>query len=238
MDVARILTGVLGGVAIVGAGVPATAGVAWATAAPATIVNAALSAGQSQPSVRWVSTATSKGIKSTIVTDAGHSSGEQTILWTQGKNSAFVTVELVNGTGYLIGSAGGLYAQGFTTTAATKEAGKWVSLTPSTSDYAPIVSGLTTATTMEQMQMTGEVTAVPAVTIEGHTYPGFRGTTKPFEGQPGLSETIYVSSTGSPLPVKAVQDTATTLFGNWGEAIKVTVPRGAIPLEPSWLRSH
>ena len=197
MNVARILTGVLSGVAIIGAGVPATMAVASATEAPAAIVDAALSAGQSQSSVRWVSTATSKGIKSTIVTDAGHSSGEQTILWTQGKNSVFVTVELVNGTGYLIGSAGGLYAQGFTTTAATKEAGKWVSLTPSTPDYAPIVSGLTTATTMEQMQMTGKVTAVPSVAIDGHTYPGFKGTTRPFEGQPGLSETIYVSSTST-----------------------------------------
>ncbi len=38
-----------------------------------------------------------------------------------------------------------------------------------------------------------------------------------------------------PLPVMAVQDT-TIVFGNRGEAIKVSVPEGAVPIRSPWLR--
>jgi hypothetical protein len=40
----------------------------------------------------------------------------------------------------------------------------------------------------------------------------------------------------TPLPVMAVQDSTAIVFGNRGEAIKVSVPEGAVPIRSAWLR--
>lgn len=236
MSVARVLLWGIGGMATVAAVSAASAAPAMASTSPAQAVSAALSGAQKQSSVRWASSVTAKGITNTIVTQAGRSAGSQLITWSEGKNAAYLAIELVSGVGYMTGTAGGLYAEGFTQTAAVSEAEKWISLTSSSSAYASTVSGLTIATTMEQMQMAGPVTSVPAVTISGHQYPGYKGMTKPFQGGPALDETIYISTTATPLPVKAVQDTSTVVFGDWGEAIKVSVPKGAVPIQSGWLR--
>ncbi|HXW78411.1 MAG TPA: hypothetical protein VEJ84_02875 [Acidimicrobiales bacterium] len=236
MSVARVLWGGIGVVATVAAIGAVPAAPAGASTSPAQAVSAALSGAQKQSSVRWASSVTTQGITNTIVTQAGRSQGSQLITWSEGKNAAYLAIELVNGVGYMTGTAGGLYAEGFTQTAAASEAGKWISLTSSSSAYASTVSGLTIATTMEQMQMAGPVTSVPAVTISGHRYPGYKGTTKPYQGGPALQETIYLSTTATPLPVKAVQDTSTVVFGDWGEAVKVSVPKGAVAVQSGWLR--
>ena len=58
---------------------------------------------------------------------------------------------------------------------------------------------------------------------------------------------VYVSAAATPLPVTAclpvmalpvmaVQDSTTIVFGNRGEAIKVSVPEGAVPIRSPWLR--
>jgi hypothetical protein len=236
LGVARALLGGIGGMATIAAINTALAVPAGASTSPAEAVSAALSGAQKQSSVRWASSVTTKGITNTIVTQAGHSSGSQLITWSEGKNAAYLAIELVSDVGYMTGTAGGLYAEGFTQTAAVSEAGKWISLTSSSSAYASTVSGLTIATTMQQMQMAGPVTSVAAVTIAGHTYPGYKGMTKPFQGGPALTETLYISTTATPLPVKAIQDTSTVVFGDWGEAIKVSVPKGAVPIQSGWLR--
>ena len=229
----------MSGIAVVAtfaAGGVAAAAPAGADPSPAQAVSAALSAGQHQSSVRWASSVTTKGIDNTIITQAGQAAGSQLITWSQGKNVAYLAIELVNGTGYMTGTPGGLYAEGLTQAAAGSEADKWISLSPSSSAYTSTVSGLTMATTMAQMQMARDVTAVPAATIAGRRYPGYKGITEPFEGGPPLHETIFVSATATPLPVKVVQDTTTIVFGNWGEAINVSVPKGAVPIQPTWLR--
>ena len=236
MGVARVLLWGIGGMAAVGAINTGLAAPAGASGTPAQAVSAALSGAERQASVRWASSVTTKGITNSIVTQAGRSAGSQLITWSEGKNAAYLAIELVNGTGYMTGTAGGLYAEGFTQAAATSEAGKWISLTAASPAYTSTVSGLTIATTMEQMQMSGSVTSVPAVVIVGHSYPGYKGVTKPFEGGAALHETIYVSTTATPLPVKAVQDTSSVVFGDWGEAISVSVPKGAVPIQSGWLR--
>ncbi len=72
--------------------------------------------------------------------------------------------------------------------------------------------------------------------ILGMATVGFKGTSKPFEGQPGAPEELYLRSSGTPLPVEVVQKGTTTQFDNWGEPIKVTAPLGAITIQASWLR--
>jgi hypothetical protein len=57
---------------------------------------------------------------------------------------------------------------------------------------------------------------------------------------------VYVRPAATPLPVTplpvmavpvmAVQDSTAIVFGNRGEAIKVSVPEGAVPIRSAWLR--
>jgi hypothetical protein len=170
-------------------------------------------------------------------TQAGASSGWQTVTATEGSSSANLTIELVKGTAYLYGNAAGLYFQGFTRAAATVEAGKWISVPASSRIYASAVAGLTVKSTMEGMEMSGAVNAVAPTTIAGHQDPGYSGSTKPSAGQKSLREILYVSSTGAHLPVKAVVRGVTTLLSGWGSAVDVMAPAGAVRLEASWVRS-
>jgi hypothetical protein len=212
---------------------------AGATAAmtPAQKVASALNASLGEHSVRWVSTQSANGVKLGIVSDVGRAAGSQVITWTEGAAEGILSVVLVNNTAYLIGNGAGLYVQGFTTAAATKEANKWIAVKPSSAAYASAAAGLTISSALAPLRMAGPVTAVPGAKIFGMTTLGFKGTSKAFEGQPGGAEELYLRSNGSHLPVEVVQDGSTTVFDNWGEPIKVTAPLGAIPIQASWLRA-
>jgi hypothetical protein len=210
---------------------------AAATVSPVQQVAAAVNAGVGEHSVRWVSTESANGVKLGIISDVGRAAGSQIITWTEGSSEAVLSVVLVNGTAYLIGNGAGLYIQGFTTAAATKEANKWIAVKPSSAAYASAAAGLTISTALDPLRMAGPVSVVPGATILGVSTRGFKGTSKPFEGQPGAAEKLYLRSSGAPLPVEAVQNNTTTVFDNWGEPIKVTAPLGAIPIQAGWLRS-
>jgi hypothetical protein len=231
----RALISVVGLVAgaVVG---PASAALA-ATVPPAQQVASAVNAGVGEHSVRWVSTESANGVKLGIISDVGRAAGSQVITWTEGSSEGILSVVLASGTAYIIGNGAGLYIQGFTTTAATKEADKWIAVKPSSAAYSATAAGLTISTALDPLRMAGPVSAVPGATILGVVTRGFEGTSKPFQGQPGAAEKLYLRSSGAPLPVEAVQNNTTTVFDNWGEPIRVSAPLGAVPIQSSWLRS-
>src|ERR1019366_752896 len=103
---------------------------------PAQAVRASISTGARQASVHWVSSAVVSGVSTELDTQAGGSSGWQTITESQGTTSAQLTIELVKGAACMIGDAGGLYLQGLTQAQASAEAGKWISV-PSSSRVYP-----------------------------------------------------------------------------------------------------
>jgi hypothetical protein len=215
----------------------AMAAAATAAQSPAQLVASALNAGLAQKSVRWTSTESASGIKVAIVSDVGRTEGSQIITWTEGSSEAALSIVLVNNTAYLIGDAAGLYVQGFTVSAATHETNKWIALKPSSAAYSSAAAGLTVSSALGPLRMAGPVTSVPGTKILGLSTLGFKGTSKPFDGQAGVAETLYVRGTGTPLPVEAVQKGSTTLFDDWGEPIKVTAPLGAVPVQAGWLRA-
>jgi hypothetical protein len=229
---ARVLISVVGLATAVAVCSAATA----SAVSPAQEVAAALSAGLGEHSVRWISTESANGIKLGIVSDVGQAAGSQIITWTQGSAEGILSVVLIHDTAYLIGNAAGLYVQGFTSAAASAEANKWIAVKPSSADYASAAAGLTISSALAPLQMSGSVTAAPGAKILGMATAGFKGTSKPFEGQPGAPEELYLRSSGKPLPVEVVQKGTTTQFDNWGEPIKVTPPLGAISVQASWLR--
>jgi hypothetical protein len=226
------LAAVAGAAMVVVAIMPAAAG----AVPPGRAVAAALAAGAAQPSVHWVAIADTKGITTTLNTHAGRASGWQTVSETASTGSAALTIELVKGALFMTGSAGGLYLQGLTEKAATAEAGKWVSVPASSPIYASVAAGLTTKSTMQEFVMAGTVTKVAPARVSGHLDPGYRGKTKAAKGQPAQAETVYVTASSPYLPAKVVSGGATTLFSQWGSAVNVTRPSGAVPLKAVWLQ--
>lgn len=214
-----------------------SAGAAASTLGPAQVVAASISAGNRQASVHWVATAAVKGVKTSLVTQAGRASGWQTITETSGTASASVTIILIGTSAYMTGDAAGLYLQGLSQKAAQAEAGQWIALPRSAKIYGPVVAGLTVKSSMQELEMQGKVVRVAAATVHGHRDPGYKGKTKPSPGQPSTTETLYLSPTGAHLPVESIVDGSATVFSNWGSAVNVTKPNGAVTLKPSWLRS-
>jgi hypothetical protein len=236
----RRVTGFLGGATAVAAlafaplaGPVPVAGAA--ALAPAGVVAAAIAAGEAQPSVHWVATADVKGVKTVIDSHAGRASGWQTVEETAGTASASLTIELVGGTAFMTGSAGGLYRQGLTEKAATAEAGIWVAVPPSSAIFASVAAGLTMKSAMQELEMAGKVTSVAPSRVGGHLDPGYKGKTKASAGQPSQSETVYLTPAPH-LPAKVLSGGATTLFDQWGSAVSVTRPSGAVTVKASWLQ--
>lgn len=220
----------------------AMAATAMAAPTPAERVASAISAGLAEKSVRWAATESGGGVTIRMVSNAGRSEGFQVITFTEGTTTeGTLSIVLVKGTVYLLGNGEGLYAQGFSVAAAKKEAGKWIALKPSSPGYASTAAGLTVASVFAPLKMAGPVTSVPGKKVLGTSTLGFKGTTRPSANTPGsqaaVAETLYVRASGKPLPAEAVQQNDTVEFADWGEPVKVTAPRGAVPLQASWLRA-
>ena len=193
-------------------------------------------AGVGQHSVRWTSTESANGIKLGIVSDVGPAAGSQVITWTQGPAEGVLSVVLIHGTAYLIGDPAGLYVQGFTSAAATAEANKWIAVKPSSAAYASAAAGLTISSALAPLKMGGSVTAAPGAKILGMATVGFKGTSKPFEGQPGSARGTLPSLERDATTRGGRTEGHHHEFDNWGEPIKVTAPLGAVPIQASWLR--
>jgi hypothetical protein len=202
------------------------------------LLNLALATADREPSVHWVTTLGDKGhAVGTITTYAGKAVGHQTGL-IQGK--ATITARLVNGWAYATGNALGLQALlDFKAAPAAIEAGKWLFATDAGPDYKRIAIGLTVATSIDDLEMMGTVSSAPAALINGKRALGLRGRTRPYDGSPSVLETLYVSPSATPLPVKAIQSegslSETTLFSEWGQPVIATAPHDAVRIKASWL---
>jgi hypothetical protein len=66
----------------------------------------------------------------------------------------------------------------------------------------------------------------PAVVVQG--------TASAASGVPRIKETLYVASTGRPLPLSLVGDVPgerlRAMFGNWGEALHLAPPANSISI--------
>jgi hypothetical protein len=105
-------------------------------------------------------------------------------------------------------------------------ANKWLYFRSSDQAYKTITETLTLGSLLQQVTPTGAVSKLAPTVINGRSVIGLRGEL------PGkLSGTLYVSATGSPLPVEEISPTAsgttTAIFSSWGEPVNVTPPAGA-----------
>jgi hypothetical protein len=127
---------------------------------------------------------------------------------------------------------------GFASTVATNYANKWIAVHSTDSLFKSIVSAVTLAGTLSQLNPTGTLSVTAPTTVAGRQAVGVKG------GLPGTPQTgvtgnttLYVATSNPTVPLKFsgtadqgsqhVLDTGT--FTKWGKALKLTTPTGAVP---------
>ena len=176
-------------------------------------------------SVHVQTTVPAQGVAATYVSDTTVASGREAV--TQGP--AQLSSLAVAGTVYVEANQTALTTiLQVPPATAQAAAGKWLSFPSTSAVYGILVKNLTTGTLLEQVAPTGTVTKSAPTTMDGVEVVGIEG-----QLPGGLTGTLYVASTGSPLPVEEVLDTptgsVTTVFSHWGEAVDVTPPSDAVP---------
>jgi hypothetical protein len=212
-----------------------SAGGALAGKSPSQILSTTLAAADAQRGVHYQLRAATASENQTIVGDAGPSQGVQQVV--TGSNE--VEVQLIAGTAYLMGNAGGLQNTiGLSASVSSAYAGRWISVAPADSLFEPITQAVTTKGIFSQLKPTGTLTESAPGKIEGQQVIAVTG------GLPGSVANgvtghaiLYVSTSRPDLPV-AFQGTAANskdkvsdvgVFSRWGERLALAVPSGAVP---------
>ena len=148
---------------------------------------------------------------------------------------------LVDGVFYItVSSESVLVSEGFPATVAAKVAGDWISFRPGDSygqfAYPSVTSDLTLEGLAEQILPTGTLKAGVPHKLDGQLIVGISGDMSAFYGAAarGSLQTLYVRSTGDPLPVTITQHISgvvqTCDFSRWGEPLRLTAPPHAVPV--------
>lgn len=193
-------------------------------------MQAVLSDANAESSVRVTTTATMSGMRIVQVTDAGRTSGRQSITLSQGGKSNTILAELVAGALYVKGNADILTTYLALSQANANElAGQWFGIPKSSGYYAQIAEGLTISTGLAEVTMTLTVKTGPAATVAGVKVDVLKGTSVKSAVAPSFAETMYYSTAKRPLPVEVTQSVQGSigklLFSNWDEKVVVVAPK-------------
>jgi hypothetical protein len=227
-----ILTGLMLSVAVPALGAEVRPGPLARTLA------SALAASRAESAVFWKGSTTADGATIVETTNAGKSQGNQTVTITVGTRSAgTISIELFGDTVYMKGdTADSLLFQGFTASAATAEANQWISVPSSQPFYAVVAAGLTVKSTVQELNLTGQLKRVRRTEVLGRSVIDIKGTLS-LEGVTGPA-VLYVRSHGTPLPVEETTSgdgTGIVTLSRWGEPVDVGSPPKAVAFDPSWV---
>jgi hypothetical protein len=201
----------------------------------AQILKAATTAATKAGSTHYVLSAVEGTSSQTISGDASQTEGQQLVA----QGSQHIQVVYVGGVAYVQGNAAGLTsAMGFAAAVATSYANKWIAVHSTDSLFKSIVSAVTLAGTLAQLDPTGTLTVTAPTTVAGRQAVGVKGGL-PGTPQSGVtgSTTLFVAASDPTVPLKfsgtAAQGTQHVVdkgtFTNWGKALKLSAPAGAVP---------
>jgi len=201
---------------------------------PAQILSAANAAANKAGAAHYVLTAVQGKESQTITGDASQNEGRQSVV----QGTQHIQVVYVGGVAYVQGDSGGLTsAMGMTASVAKTYANKWIAVHSTDSLFKSIVSAVSLAGTLEQLNPSGKLTLTKASTVGGQQVVGVKGGLPgtPQSGVTGTS-TLFVSASKPTVPVKFsgtasegtqhVVDTGT--FTNWGKALNLSAPAGSV----------
>jgi len=203
--------------------------------APSALLRSAIAAMLAKGSVH-LSCTEYAGEDVTTSSDLGVDSGSETDTVVSYGNAKALSVD---GVYYVnVSSKSILAADGFPTTVAATVAGDWISFQPGDSygsiAYPSQTSGLTLEGVAEQILLTGTLKVGLPHKLDGQLIVGISGNASASYGAAakGSQETLYVRSTGDPLPVTMTQHIAgiveTCDFSRWGEPLRLAAPPHAV----------
>ncbi len=231
------------GLALTAAGAsPVAVGAATTTttaSTPATAqLRAALAAARAEPSVHFTTSTTLGARNYTVVGDAGHKLGVQTVTVTNGTKTGHVKVRLVHSDFYIEGDTYGLTTYvGMPSNLATEYKNRWIAFGPSTPDFSAIEKSMTVTAAIGQISLDGPLTMTTS-TVAGAPVVVLSGTTTSLssKGHTGPA-TLVVAGNGSNLPVSFTGQgkdgtsvaRGSIAYSDWGEKLTVTRPANPVP---------
>ncbi len=218
--------------------VPAITTAGSRSAAPKTLLAAAIGAAGKEGSVHFVATSTIDTRSLRVTADAGTTVGMQTVVLHEGKVTGQVTGRFVDKVVYFRGDTVGLEDYlGMPSTLAPKYSGQWIAFGSSTQDYTAITQSMELSAAISQISVKAPITGGAHSTQAGQATVTVQGTTTSLssKGEKGTA-TLYVAAKGSPLPVvyrgtgkqKKQKETGTVTFSKWGETISPVAPSKSV----------
>lgn len=211
---------------------------ALASKTPPQILSTALAAAQAQRGFHYEIEATvSSGSTETetVVGNASPTQGVQEVVI----GSDEIEVELVDGTAYLMGNAGGLQNSfGLSAAVSSAYANRWISVPTSNSLYGHIAQTVTTTGIFSQLDPTGTLTASAPGRIDGqHVIALIGGLPSSIAQGVTGSAILYVSTARPDVPVAFAAHASNSTekvsdagaFNGWNGLVALTAPSGAVP---------
>jgi len=227
----RLLTVTLLTVVILGAmSVPS-----GASSTPFEQMKAVVANVKAEQSVHYAETLTTSGKRLVNTTDATRVGGRQTIVLTEAGKSNTVVIELIAGGLYVKGDSVILIDyMGFPKSTADQLSDKWFTIPKNNPDYAQVGQGLTLSSVAAELSMNQSVSTRPSVRIAGVKVNVLKGTSVKTSLNPSVPETLYVTTTATPLPVRVIQSfggtAGTVVFSHWNETVKLVAPPATLQL--------
>jgi hypothetical protein len=175
---------------------------------------------------------------SVTFSDEATTNGGRQVITTSG--GGHVTILSIAGTMYVTGDSAGLVGfMGVPTDQAARLADQWISVRPGQSlgqnTYSDIADGITLSSVASEIQVDSPLTLTAPMIADGQRVVGVQGSAPAGQQTPGTARvTLDVMASGTPLPVLYTASAAggyqtRIAFSQWGEAVALTVPAGAIP---------
>jgi hypothetical protein len=166
----------------------------------------------------------------TFIDDVSATVGREVIRTNGGGRATFL---MIAGVGYLRGNAAALknyYA--IPAPVAAQLSGRWISVHHGDQGYKQLTSQVTLSGFIDEISMEAPMTRRGSSLVGNQPAVVVQGTASAASG--GIKETLYVASTGRPLPLSLVGDVPgerlRAMFGKWGEALHLAPPANSIPI--------
>jgi len=211
---------------------PSSSAIPLAGQAPAQIIAEAARAVRAAGSVHVVAHDASRSKTVTFIDDISATAGRELIRTNGGGRATFL---LIAGVGYLRGNAAALENYyGIRAPVAAQLSGRWISFHHSDHGYQPLTSQLRFPGLIDEISIKAPLARRGPSLVGNQPAVGVQGTLSAASGAPpGSKATLYVATTGRPLPLSLVGHVAgarvRVMFSNWGEAVHLAPPANSIP---------
>jgi hypothetical protein len=203
---------------------------AAAADSPSTLVTQAMANAKTAGWVHEEIRASGLGHSFSAHNDIGTSEGRQEI----DSDGSVAAVVDIRGAAYIRANAQGV-AKFFQLPTADPNlyADKWIAVTPADADYGAVIDALTLQSDFSHIQILGPYSEGAAMELGGHKVVPVRGFVSGGPGHPKVHATLYVTTKGKVLPVQLTESATsvkeTEKWSNWGHAVSLVAPVGAVP---------